>query len=344
MDGTLAPTFIKEFPLREHTTLRVGGPARFACMIRSLDGLRSCASYVQEQKLPWFVLGGGSNILPSDSGFDGVAVCMRIEGKKVITESPNEVVVWAGAGESWDDFVGWCVGHGWWGAENLSGIPGTVGATPIQNVGAYGQEVNETIESVDVFDMASGVSSQVSNEACAFGYRDSMFKQQTGVGLIVTGVTFRFAKHGTPDLSYKDLSAYFGGHASPCLGEVRNAVLAIRAGKFPDLNEVGTAGSFFKNPIISADAYERLRARFHGLPGYPDERGSVKVSLAWILDNVCDLKGYRAGNVGLFERQPLVLVAYDGASESEIESFAEWVIATVREATGIICEREVRKI
>ena len=252
----------------------------------------------------------------------------------------SDVYVTVGAGVVLDEFVETLVAQGLWGLENLSGIPGTVGGVPVQNVGAYGVEAKDIIVAVEVYDPISDSVEALSNPECAFTYRDSYFKRE-GKHLIITAVTFRVSRIATPKLAYKDLAARFSEEAAPSLQDVRDAVLLIRSKKFPDWRVVGTAGSFFKNPIIPAEEYEKLRATYPELPGFPTDDGRVKVSLGWILDHVCNLRGYTEESVGLYSEQALVLICAHGTSPNDVISFSEKIIARVYEATGITIEREV---
>lgn len=334
-----------DIPLSSLTTLRVGGRARFVHTIQSTDDLTELFSSPDIQGQSWVVLGEGSNVLAGDEGFDGHVLLMRIEGQTIVQEDENEIVIRVGAGESWDTFVANAVSRGWWGIENLSGIPGTVGATPIQNVAAYGAEVQNVIDTVEVFDTTTRTIRKLTREECEFGYRDSLFKTEKGRPLIVTSIVFRLLKNGTPSIGYKDLTEWFTTNKkTPTLTEIRAAVLDVRSQKFPDLTQIGTAGSFFKNPVITQDAFERLQKRFPDIPSYLAGEGQVKIPVAWILDHVLGMRGYRVGTVGFFEQHALVLVAYEGATSHEINLFADDVVQRVHDASGITIEREVRAL
>ncbi len=259
-----------------------------------------------------------------------------------------------GAGENWDAFVGVMVMKKLYGLENLSLIPGTVGAAPVQNIGAYGTEVKETISQVEVFDMKSGETRLMSNEACEFRYRDSIFKQPEGAGLVVTKVFFTLFKSGSPEarvnIGYKDVKEFFKDRYSKEVtpDEVRKVVIEIRTRKLPDVKKVGTAGSFFKNPILSANEFERVQVRVKALapdlemPTWSESGGRVKVSFAWILDKLCGMRGWRDGAVGAYENQALVLVNFGGGTADEVTRAAHRLADAVREKTGIEAEWEVR--
>ncbi|MEK7574989.1 MAG: UDP-N-acetylmuramate dehydrogenase, partial [Patescibacteria group bacterium] len=305
--------------------------------------------FAREAKLPFFILGGGSNLLVSDDGFSGVVIKNEIRGIS-FAESPQGVRVTAGAGEDWDTFVAEMLRRGLYGLENLSGIPGTVGAAPVQNIGAYGAEARDSIVSVEALDAKTGISKTFSTSDCSFGYRDSFFKKSFGKEYLVVGVTFHLKKEGALNIEYKDLKNYFAKRGEkPTLKSVRDAVLEIRGAKFPDLKTTGTAGSFFKNPVISTEHYEKLKMKWPNLPGFPmpDVNGhlsKVKVSVAWILDNILQYKGLKVGEVGLHHAQPLVLINYGAARASDVSSVAASVSEKVKEATGITLEWEVEKL
>ncbi len=345
MDGNQNKKIVPSVLLSNLTTLRVGGSARFVYRVESEEDLRDCATFIRTQELPWRVIGGGSNLLIPDEGFDGCIVRMKIMGKEIIYEDTLSILIKVSAGESWDAFVAYAVTQGWWGIENLSGIPGSVGATPIQNVGAYGVEAGDVIESIETFHIETGKTRVFSNEECAFGYRNSFFKSKEGKNYIVTSVLFRLIKNGTPKIDYKDLANIFVVQTkTPMLTEIRDTILSIRKEKFPDISMVGTAGSFFKNLIVDEEKYKELETLFPGVPSYPMSDHRRKIPLAWILDNILHLNGYSLGKVSLFERQPLVLVAKSGATAKEIDAFARSIETMVFEKTGIMCEREVQTL
>lgn len=329
----------QEVPLAPYTTLGVGGSAERFVTVASEAGLAEAASEARRLGQPITVLGGGSNMLVADAGVRGTVIKNEIKG--IEASARGEVAfVEAGAGEIWDDLVAYTVAQGWWGLENLSAIPGTVGATPIQNVGAYGVEVGEFIEAVRAYDIERDEVAVLSQADCHFGYRDSIFKSAAGRRYLIVSVRFRLSTVPRPQLHYKDLAARFVMDDRPAAAMIREAVREIRAEKFPDWRELGTAGSFFKNPNMSAAAYAELHSRYPGLPGFPESDGRMKVSLGWILDKICGLRGYREGNVGLYDRQALVLVNYGGATAAEVSAFADKVSEVVFAKTGVRIERE----
>lgn len=338
-------TIDENVPLKHLTTLKIGGLARYFCIAKSLQDLKEAVTFARNVKVPIFVLGGGSNVLISDDGFEGIVIKMSIRD---ISFDYGKIYVKAhvAAGEGWDDFVDEIVKKGLWGIENLSGIPGTVGGALVQNIGAYGAEVSSVVESVEIFDADSLETRTLSAEQCRFGYRDSLFKHPDGKNYMITKVLFKFLKEGRASISYKDLSQYFSESSAPkpSLESIRKAVLKIRSQKFPPLNKFGTAGSFFKNPMVSEHILTDIRKSLPEIPTFPNGRGLVKLPLAWILDKACNFKGRKMGHVGLYERQPLVLVNFGEATAHEVSVFADKVATDVKNRIGVLIEREVETI
>ncbi len=280
----------------------------------------------------------------ADGGFDGVV--LRVEIPDIdIKEDHASVVAVVGAGVLWDTFVEDAVSRGFSGVENLSGIPGSVGASPIQNIGAYGKEVASSIEWVEAFDRVTKKTRRIDPTDCGFGYRDSFFKSPMGSSLIVTRVAFRLSKKMTPMIGYADLKAHFASwKEEPSLRDVRGAVLAIRAKKFPPLDLLGTAGSFFKNPVVSVAKAQSLQTTFPDLPVFPVATGEAKVSAAWLIDRVANMKGERVGKARAFEQQALVIVTESGATSHDVITLAKKISDEVKKKTDVILEPEVRFI
>jgi UDP-N-acetylmuramate dehydrogenase len=311
-------TIRENIPLRDLTTFRIGGPARFFCEVYTEGDLIEAVSFAQKKCAGrFFVLGGGSNVLVSDAGFGGLVICMKIKG--IIFSDENSWkngITTVGAGEEWDSFVKKTIEDGYGGLENLSLIPGTVGAAPVQNIGAYGTEVAAAIFSVRAYDTETGTWKLFKKDECEFKYRDSFFKKTKNSSgqarYIITEVSFTLSKGAKPNISYKDIHDYFEkkGTTEPSLVQVREAVISIRKVKLPDIAVVGTAGSFFKNPIIKVEDFEALKKRYPDLPGFSEKTnpGFIKVPLAWIIDTICGYRGISQGNVGTYKNQALVLV------------------------------------
>ena len=338
-------TIERNVSLKELTTFKLGGPARYFCRARSVDDLRGAVEFARKEKLPLAVLGGGSNVLVPDRGFDGLVVKMETLGITFTDRPRGRVLVTAAAGEDWDYLVSLAVNKGLWGVENLSGIPGTVGGAPVQNIGAYGAELKDVVGFVEVFDTQTFKLRKLRKRDCGFSYRHSVFKTPLGRKFIITAVGILLNKKGGPHLDYKDLAAFFAGRKRPpALPEVRRAVLEIRGRKFPDLKTCGTAGSFFKNPLVSKKTYRELLKRFPALPSFPAVAGRVKLPLGWIIERICGLKGARDGKVGTFEKQALVLVNHGGASACDVAIFADKIARSVKEKTGLNPEWEVVRL
>ena len=327
--------------LQPFTTFHIGGPARFFVRVETTAELLEALAFAKEKNLPLFILGGGSNVLIAEEGFPGLVIKIELRGIS-FTDRGEKVEAIVAAGEVWDVFVEKVVAEGFFGIENLSGIPGTVGGTPIQNVGAYGAEVGQIIQWVEAVDTKSGELVTLSNGDCHFSYRSSFFKSDEGRRFIITRVCFSLGKKGIPNLSYRDVREFFAAekNPNPSLTEVRDAILAIRARKFPDLTKVGTAGSFFKNPIVTAEQLEPVLGLFPDLPHTLLPSGEVKIALGGLLDRL-GWKGIREGDTGVFPNQELVLVNYGGAKAGDIVGLASRISADVKKKTGITIAPEI---
>ncbi len=326
-------------PLAPLTTLGVGGEARFFVEASTEKDIEDAIAFARHHTLPLFTLGGGSNVLVPDSGVDGVVLKMNFRDIQ-IHEQSESVLIDAGAGISWEDMVNEAGVRGIFGIENLAGIPGSLGGAAVQNIGAYGAELSTMFSYADAIDSTTGVKRRVSNVEAAFAYRTSFFK--THPELIITRVALELRKDTRPNLTYADIVRVREAHiplSTPA--EIAEAVRVIRGYKFPKPEKGGSAGSFFKNPVITAELSASLTKRFPGLPTFLQKNGLVKVPLAWILDRVLSLKGYEKGPVRLYEEQPLVIVTQNGATAENIDALAREVSARVLEATGIAIEREV---
>lgn len=287
----------------------------------------------------WTVLAGGNNILFTQD-FDGVLLTPRGVSIDIVAETPDAVAVRAAAGVEWDDLVAWAVERELWGIENLSLIPGKVGAAPVQNIGAYGAEAKDTIQSVEMFCTDTRNTLILSKEHCAFGYRESVFKHALRGRVVITAVTFRLSRRPQPELGYGDLLRETEARGGATLRNIRDAVCAIRRSKLPDTAVLGNAGSFFKNPVVETAAAERLRADYPAMPFYPAGEGRTKLAAGWLIEQA-GMKGYREGCVGVHERQALVLVNYGGATGGEVLALAHKVQKAVRTKFGVEIAAEV---
>ena len=280
----------------------------------------------------WRVLGGGSNVVLPET-LNGTTLLMNISGREIIDNNDHFTAVAVGAGENWHDFVAWTLEHNLPGLENLALIPGTVGAAPIQNIGAYGAEVADYLACVEVFDCKVQTFVTLSKSDCHFAYRDSYFKQNPG-RFIVTKVVFNIPKAWLPRLTYADLVKQFSDHSSPSAQEIFTAVCNIRQSKLPDPKVIGNAGSFFQNPIVDTTQYQNLLALHPNLASYPDVNGTRKLAAGWLIDQ-CGFKGYRAGPAGVYEKQALVLVNHGSATANDILELASTIQKKVKERFGV---------
>lgn len=331
----------RQVPLKLLTTFRIGGPADYFCTATNLEELKEAVRFAKKRRLPVRLLGGGSNMLVSDRGVRGLLIKVDLRGRRFTPKAGGAVEVVSAAGEEWDDLVRETVRRKLWGIENLSGIPGSVGAAPIQNIGAYGVEFSHVLTWVEALNRRTLHLKRFVNAACQFSYRDSFFKSGAGKPYLITRVCLQLSRKPTARLHYRDLREFFSARGTgQKLFEIRRAVIAIRKRKFPSLEAVGTAGSFFKNPIISPRHFVRLKKKFSELPGFPVE-GGVKVPLAWVLDHILNLRGFRRGKAGLSVAHPLVVLNFGGATATEVAALARDVSKKVKRATDIEIEWEV---
>jgi UDP-N-acetylmuramate dehydrogenase len=329
--------------LASRSTLGVGGPAAHFTRVGSEAELRAALEWARERALAVRVLGGGSNIVVADSGFAGLVIEMAMRGVGV-SEAGVEVEVRAAAGEPWDALVETLVTRGYQGLECLSGIPGRVGATPIQNVGAYGQEVSEAITQVITFDRERAERAVFRGEECLFAYRDSRFKSLEPDRFVVTEVCFRLLRGAPPAVRYAELERWFGERptSSRSLSNVREAVLSLRRAKSmvldPNDPNSRSCGSFFVNPVLSREAFQIFSARASGdggVPSFPQDNGALKLSAGWLIEHAGFPRGTRDGNVGLSSKHALAIVAHAGARADEVVRFARRIRRGVLDRFGV---------
>ena len=330
--------FLQNVSLAPYTTFGIGGPAAWFAEAASEADVLVAIAFAREHQLPLFVLGGGSNLLVSDDGFPGLVLRIVLRG----VSEPGDGLFSVAAGEDWDAFVSLAIERNYAGIECLAGIPGTVGGTPVQNVGAYGQEVAETICGVRALDLDSSRFIDLAAAECEFAYRRSIFNSTARGRYIVTRVDYALAKDGLPRIAYADLKRYFDGWStSPSLAEVSGAVRAIRRQKGmllvagdPDCR---SAGSFFKNPIVSQEHFDCIVHTVEGntVPHYPAGQGQVKIPAAWLLDQAGFHRGYALGRAGISTRHTLALVNRDGATAAEIAALRDRIVAAVDEKFDI---------
>lgn len=341
----------ENIPLAPLTTLHIGGSARFFVEATSRGDVEEAVSFGRSHNFELFVLGGGSNVLVSDSGWPGLVLKLAIPGidQRPGLDAVGRSLFEVGAGEPWDRFVSHAVVAHCAGVECLSGIPGSVGGTPVQNVGAYGQEVADTIESVEVFDLRDCQVRELCREACGFAYRSSIFNTTERGRFIILGVSYALTPGGGPHLEYSDLKRHFEGRETPPnLAETREAVRHIRALKgmliVPGDRDCQSAGSFFKNPVLSPEQHEDLkrRAAAKGLtiPSYPMLEKSKKVSAAWLVEKSGFARGYGFGHVGISSKHALAIVNRGGATAAEVLALKDEIQQRVEEIWGVRLEPE----
>ena len=345
--------FQQNISLKEFNSFRLDATARYFSRFSSQQEMQEILEYVNKQHPELnkpIVLGGGSNVLLLNN-INGLVIKNEIRGITLVHEDDEYVYVKAGAGENWHEFVQYCIGRNWGGLENLSLIPGTVGASPIQNIGAYGVELQEVFWSLEAFHIKFMTPVIFTAADCRFGYRNSAFKNKYKDEYIITSVSFRLKKHPVFHTSYgaiqQELEAMGVTHLS--IRAISDAVIRIRSSKLPDPNKIGNAGSFFKNPEVFASKFEEIKKQYPGIVSYELPGGMVKLAAAWLIENCgpsegISWKGYRIGDAGVHEKQALVLVNYGNAKGEEILSLSENIIYSVQDKFAVSLEREVNII
>ena len=327
-----APQPLSNVSLESRNTFGLPAIAELAYEITSPDQLPGLMANLLNEGGAWQVLGSGSNVVLPNT-LNGTTLLMSVSGKEIINSNDHFTAVAVGAGENWHDFVAWTLEQNLPGLENLALIPGTVGAAPIQNIGAYGAEVADHLASVEAFDSKEQTFVTLSKADCQFAYRDSYFKKNPE-RYIVTKVVFSLPKAWVPRLTYADLTKQFADNVTASALEIFNAVCKIRQSKLPDPKVIGNAGSFFQNPIVGAIQYETLLAQHQNLVSYPDAAGTRKLAAGWLIDQ-CGFKGYRSGPAGVYEKQALVLVNHGGATANDILGLASTIQKKVKERFGV---------
>ncbi len=351
---------VKNYDLKSLNTFGVNASAKFFTVVEKepdISELFASDEFNNNEKL---FLGGGSNILFTKD-FNGIVILNKLKGIEILEENFESVIVKSMGGEIWHDLVSFAVARGYWGIENLSLIPGTVGAAPMQNIGAYGVELKDTLESVEAYEIETGEKKIFNKIECEFGYRDSIFKNKLKEKYFISAITLRLNKIPSPNISYKVLKEYLKENniGPESIQAISNAVMVIRRSKLPDPKEIGNAGSFFKNVYISEEKLKELVGQYPEMPYFreenktspltpllKEERGKInmiKIPAGWLIEKM-GWKGHRVGNVGVHEKQALVLVNYGGASGEEIKNLAEVIIASVYSEFGLTLVPEVNLI
>ncbi len=330
----------KNFSLREYNSFGLDAKAAYFV---SIDSEKELQTFISSQSVvhPLFVLGGGSNILLTRD-FEGTIIKNGIKGIKIIEEDKDYALVEIGGGDVWHDTVLWCIDHELGGIENLSLIPGSVGAAPIQNIGAYGRELKDCFHSLDAIRLDTGEKESFDYSDCAFGYRDSHFKREGKGKYMITKVRLKLDKNHSYHTSYGAIQAELQrlGVAELSIRAISEAVINIRQSKLPDPAEIGNSGSFFKNPVVSRELFQKIQSDFPNAPNYPAPNG-VKLAAGWLIEQ-CGWKGFREGEYGVHKNQALVLVNYGGAKGSDIYNLSSRILESVKAKFGVELEREVQ--
>jgi UDP-N-acetylmuramate dehydrogenase len=332
--------FSENYSLKQHNTFGIEARAKYFFEFTDVEDLSvflNSNETIKDEKI--IIIGEGSNILYLND-FDGLVIHPNLPGIWVVKEDRQNVWLEVGAGEVWDEFVQYSVDYQLGGIENLSLIPGSVGAAPVQNIGAYGQEVGNVVEKVKGFDLKTNMPVEFSAEQCEFGYRSSIFKGKLKNSFIITSVIFKLEKFPEFVLNYGQVEEKVKEKGEVNLQSVRQAVIEIRQSKLPDVKELGNAGSFFKNPEVELSIAEKLKIRYENLPVYPTKTGFAKLAAGWLIEKA-GWKGMREGDVGVHEKQALVLVNYGNSTGQQIYDFSEKIKQSVFEKFGVELEREV---
>jgi len=342
----------ENFSLKQYNTFGIDARARYFAAfsnVEQLIELRTQSRSLSASQLRTFILGGGSNILLCDD-FDGLVLRNEIKGIEKIKEDKDSVFVQVGAGENWHQFVLFCIKNSWAGVENLSLIPGNVGASPMQNIGAYGVEIKEVFHELKAFHLQEKTNYTFSLKDCQFGYRDSVFKNKYNGQFVILNVTYRLNKIPKYNTSYGTVENELErmGVKDLSIAAISQAIINIRSSKLPDPAVIGNAGSFFKNPSVHPEKFEDLKLRFPKMPGYKNPDGTIKLAAAWLIEhcgpseaNTGSWKGFRKGDAGCHEKQPLVLVNYGNATGNEIYDLSEEIKQSVKKKFDVELEREV---
>lgn len=339
---------LEDVSLQPYNTFGIDVHTRYWAKITSVADLQKILRHPDYQGVPKLVLGGGSNILFTQN-FEGLVIKLDIQGIEVIEENEEYVWVKTGAGVSWHTLVLHCIEQGYGGLENMSLIPGTVGAAPMQNIGAYGVEIKDVFIALQAVEIATGKIAGFDHAQCQFGYRSSIFKHELKGQYIITSVTLKLSKKPVINTSYGAIEATLSDlladrpNATPTIQDVSRAVISIRQSKLPDPAQIGNAGSFFKNPVIPRQQYEALAMQYKNIPGYTVSDQEVKVPAGWLIEQ-CGWKGRRLGDIGVHDKQALVLVNYGGGQGGDLQKLAYQIKDSVKQKFDITIEPEVNML
>jgi UDP-N-acetylmuramate dehydrogenase len=328
-------------PLKNFTTMKIGGPARFMVEVRTPEELITVHQNAASKKLAIFIMGGGSNVIAKDEGFDGIVVRIRIPGFEIVNDNMNSTTVKIGAGENWDEVVKRTVDMHLSGIEAMSMIPGTSGATPIQNVGAYGQDISDTLVSLEAYDSQSGTIVVLQNEACGFAYRQSIFRSEQKDRYVITSITLKLSKTSPSPPFYDSLQAYFDTHSIKIFTQqsVREAVMAIRSEKLPDPAQRPNTGSFFKNTIVEDWQLTDIKKSFPDVKFFDMGNGTSKIPTGWLIEQT-GLKGSLLHGIRVHDENALVLINESAAGYADLAAARDEIIGAVRDKFRIQIEQE----
>jgi len=332
----------KQYSLQKLNTFGLEINADWFFRFSNLESLNGVLEQEKIRKLPRLVIGEGSNILFTGD-YEGLVINPAMKGIEVLEDEGDQVLIRVGASENWDQWVQYATEKGWHGLENLSLIPGSVGAAPVQNIGAYGVELKESFAWLEAWDLQENKVVELDRKACKFGYRSSLFKNEARGRYIITHITFNLHKTPTLVLDYGKVRTAFSEAKGKSPADLRNTIIDIRNSKLPDPKRFGNGGSFFRNPRIGRAIYNCIRVEHPNIPYYPDEENRVKIPAAWLIEKA-GWKDFRVGNVGTWPTQPLVIVNYGGATGREIYDFSEQIVEDVDRKFGVRLEREVQLI
>ncbi|MFA5644013.1 MAG: UDP-N-acetylmuramate dehydrogenase [Patescibacteria group bacterium] len=332
---------LENIKLSDYTTFKIGGLAKFFVVVKNEEELITALSWANKKGEAIFILGGGSNILLSDQGFSGLVIKNEIKGIEIISENEKEVVVRSFSGEIWSKLVYFTIENNLYGLENTFYIPGTVGASPMQNIGAYGVEIKDVFYNLGALNLKTGEKKHFDLRECQFGYRDSVFKNELKGKYFILWVEFKLSRSGKLNLNYPDVQRVLAerGIKEPSLRELTEIIREIRDSKLPNPAVIANAGSFFKNPIISAEHFEVLKEKFPDIKSFPDERG-IKIPAGWLIEQ-CGFKGKKFGPVGVYEKQALIIVNHGGAKQADVLNLVGEIKREVKNNFSIDLEEEV---
>jgi len=344
MNRSSAPDISTNVDLGPHNTLGVRALARYFVTVHSVDQLRNVLENPLANQVPVLILGGGSNVLFVDD-YPGLVINVNISGIEVVNENEKEITIRVGAGENWHGVVQYCVERNWGGIENLSLIPGKAGAAPIQNIGAYGVELQDVFVSLEALEIETGILHTFVKDECGFGYRESIFKREYKSRFVITSIVLTLSKQPKLHTSYGAIEDKLKekGIEKPTIQDISNIVIEIRNSKLPDPSDLGNAGSFFKNPVIDREIFEKIRDQYPDVPGYPVNESKIKVPAGWLIEQT-GWKGKIKGNAGTYRQQALVIVNHGGATGREILELANEIKISVADRFGIELVPEVNII